>query len=173
MTTLDTWLTVAIAGAGVAQAVFAGFLWKLQDELSQERRRAFVAVALESHLNLSPRIAVRFENASSSGVLLRHLNLVASAKGRTADAMKLDFRFAISPHGSRIEDITDEIHKAAHSVDPGDIAWTSGEKHTVSIELEPHYTTIVEKKRYGPRVVYKLEFSGGTIQSCNIEEDDD
>ena len=173
MKNLDTWLTVAIAGAGVAQAIFAGFLWSLQRELSKERRHAFVAVVLHVNPSLSQRVAVRFENASGSGVLFRYLTLVASAKGRTADAMKLDFRMSIAGHGSREEDVTDEIYKAARSVDEADLAWTSGETLTVSVELEPHYTTIAREKRKGPRVVYELEFAGRVIKSCNIEEDED
>jgi hypothetical protein len=173
MKRLDTWLTIAIAAAAVVQSVFAGFLWWLQRELSQELRHAFVAVALEAHPNLTRRIAVRFENASSSGVLLRYLNLVASAKGRTSNAMKLDYRMSIPGHGSREVDITDEIYNAAHHVDEGDPAWTTGESITVSFELEPHYTTILRKKRKGPCVTYKLEFAGGVIKSCSIEEDED
>jgi hypothetical protein len=173
MKKLDTWLTVAIAGAAVAQAFFAGFLWWLQRELSQESRHAFVAVALEAHPNLNRRVGVRFENASSSGVLLRYLNLVASAKGRTSDAIKLDYRMSIAGHGSRGVDITDEIYDAAHNVDEGDPSWKSGESVTVLFELEPHYTTILQKKRKGPCVTYKLEFAGGGIKSCNIEEDED
>lgn len=173
MKTLDTWSTLVIAIAAVAQAVFALFLWWLQHELSQERRHAFVAVVLDANPSLSQRVGVRFENASSSGVLLRYMNLVASAKGRTADATKLDFRMSIPGHGSRAEDITDEIYKAARSVDAANPAWKTGASLTVTVELEPHYTTIVQKKRKGPSVFYKLEFAGGLIQSCRIEEDED
>jgi hypothetical protein len=89
MKNLNTWLTIAITAAAIAQAVFACFLWLLQRELSQDRRRAFVAVVLHANPNLSPRVAVRFENASSSGVLFRYLTLAASAKGRKAHVKKI------------------------------------------------------------------------------------
>jgi len=173
MKNLNTWLTIAITAAAIAQAVFACFLWLLQRELSQDRRRAFVSVVLHANPNLSPRVAVRFENASSSGVLFRYLTLAASAKGRKADTVKLDFRMSIPGHGSREEDITDAIYEAARSVDAADPAWSSAQVLTVSIELEPHYTTIVQNKRKGPRVIYKLEFANGGIKSCNIEDDED
>lgn len=173
MSKLDTGLTIAIAAATAVQSVFAALLWRLQNVLDQERRQAFVAVVLHTNPNVNPRVVAYFENASSSGVLFRYLTLVARAKGRSTDPIRLDFRMSIPGYGSRDEDITEAIYKIARAVDDADPTWRGGGALTVSVDIEPHYTTIVREKRKGPRVVYKLEFSNGALKFCDIDEDED
>jgi hypothetical protein len=171
MVSLTTALTIAIAAGAIAQALFAGGLLWIQFAQDRERKRSQVAVALD--LKGSPtRAFLRFENASPSGVLLKHVLMVANGYGRTADPVKKDFRFSISEYASREVQFTNEIFAAAKSIDDAHAAWKSDNApFTAFVTLTPSYRTIHRKDRKGESVTYRMDFIGQSLQSATVKED--
>jgi hypothetical protein len=169
-------LTTAIALSAGFQAWFARQLWKLQADIENARKETALYVALElleSESSRDPRnIRVRFENASPVGVLLSHLAIAVGAKGKRADPVNLDLRFAIREYGSRDENITAEVLKVARSVEPADAAWQGSERHTAFVDLTPHYL-IAGKPLAGFGVRYRLEFRGSSLFEVAILRPDD
>ena len=159
-----------VAVSTVVQAVFSGLLWRLQNTLRKEEEQTFVAVALEH--NPTTKVAtIRFENASRSGVLVRHLHVVANSKGRNAES-RLDYRMTVPQFGAKEKEITYEILNVAKSVEPSHPAWKTPERLTMSVDLTPHYTAIQHRRFRGQQVTYKVEFAAGAIQSVLFEKEE-
>jgi hypothetical protein len=166
---LSTWLTIGITAAAIVQAIFAGLLWRLQQIVRSEGRRTMVAVALDY---VHPGMAeVRFENASHSGVLLRYLELIPRSQGRIGQAVKLDYRMTIPDYEFRSRNVTADLMRIAHNVDPADPVWTSGGRRTIFFQLRPHYTAIGYNKKQGEFVTYLVELENRTITSITVEND--
>src|SRR5713226_8279855 len=134
------WPTTVIAAAAVAQAVFAGFLWKLQRTLEKNRIRTSVSAVLESRRpdpQGTQQPWIRVENSSGVGIKVNRLLVVISAEAGQSKTLTMDMRRSIPPWGSRDSLIHDDFLKVASEVYSA--TGKTGTNPTVHVILRPYY----------------------------------
>jgi hypothetical protein len=99
----------------------------------------FGALELKQPAPHKPMIAyLRLENASSGGVFVERICLVAKVTTKTSERKTLALSFAIGPYLSRETDISKFIRDVAVGADPNDARWRA-EPHSADLAFTVYY----------------------------------
>lgn len=160
-------LTVVIAGAAIAQAIFARKLWQLQKFIEDQRARTFVSAVLEYMVGLQSQPGnafLRLENASGIGVMVKRVHLAVTAKGK--ESRDLNLNLAVGPYSSRGTDITNDLQNTVWDANPG--APPSNENHhSAEIEVTAEYDA-EENTRQSPTLKFRATYSRFNLQRIEL-----